>query len=82
MREQWWRHQQLDDLRRQLDALQAALEARLDRAIATNGLMREFLHDANLMDDFLSWQAAHWREGGTQQRERAVRTSRERAVQQ
>ena len=77
MLEQWWRHQQLDDLRRQLDTLQVALESRLDRAIATNGLMREFLHDQNLMDEFLSWQAAHWRasrwQEGTQQRERAVR---------
>ena len=77
MLEQWWRHQQLDDLRRQLDTLQAALESRLDRAIASNGLMREFLHEANLMDEFLGWQAAHWRDAGrqesTQQRERAVR---------
>ena len=62
MREQWRRHQHLDDLRRQLDSLQATLESRLDRAIATNGLMREFLHESDLMDDFLTWQAAHWRD--------------------
>lgn len=62
MRDQWRRQQRLDDLRRQLDTLQVALESRLDRAIATNGLMRDFLHEADLMDDFLSWQAAHWRD--------------------
>ncbi len=72
MVERLWRRQEPDDLRRQLDALQAALADRLDRAIATNGLMREFLHDNGLMDAFLSWQAAHWREDASQSRERAV----------
>ena len=63
MVERLWRRQQPEDLRRQLDVLQAALEDRLDRAIATNGLMRDFLHETNLMDDFMRWQAAHFREG-------------------
>ena len=49
-------------LEEQLATLETALHEQLMRTVEANGVMRRYLEDNGLMDDFVAWQVMHWRE--------------------